>query len=313
MGRKSKSRRIAVEGGLLLLAVVYLVFFPQKASAATLAGLSLSVKTVIPAVFPYLVLSVMFILTGLADRLAGRMQRLTKGLFGLPGCCGGAIILGILCGFPVGARMAGMLYRRGSINKEQAARLTAFSDFCGPPYILAVFGAGILSDIRLGLAVFVIQTVLSLIAGMILGRGKGGQSEAYLPTVKGRGFTVSFTESVTSSAVTTLSICAYVTFFAVLLSALEPLFACIPSYMQALVYGFFEMSGGMNRLAKCSASLVPGTAILLWSGLSVFFQIYAVLQGQGEEKISMMPYLTVRFLTLPLGTAIMYLLFRIIS
>ncbi len=296
---------------ILLFSLLYLLLFPKIASQATVDGLRLSVRTVVPAVFPYLVLSGMFVSSGLADRLGGRLHTITERIFGLPGCCAGAILLGILCGFPTGSRMAGMLYTRGSITKDEAARLMAFADFCGPPYIITVLGTGILHSVKIGFVIFAVQTVLSLFFGMLLGIGK---QRHVLPTTAAVKIhpMQAFTDSVKSATVGTLHICGYVTFFAVIMSAASPLLEGIPEDAAALFYGFFEMSGGIARLTESDHPLISGSVIVLWSGLSVLAQVYSSA-GEGDDALPMRPYLIVRMVMVPIGTAIVYFICRILG
>ena len=295
---------------ILICTALYLLIFPKMCSKAMTSALKLSVHTVVPAVFPYLVLSGTFVGSGLADRMGRFMEYFTRRLFGLPGCCGGVIILGIFCGFPVGAKMAGMLYQQGSISKPEAERLLAFSDFCGPSYIFSVVGAGLLQSFSVGVIIFLVQTMLSLLMGILLAGKKGGGDLAYIP-YKSVGFMDAFTDSVKNACLGTLQICGYVSFFAVFMSAFSPFLSSIPQNLGALFYGFFEMSGGILRLPTGSASLLPATAILFWSGLSVFMQVGSAVSAENTKKLSLRLYLLVRLVTVPFGTAIVYFLCRI--
>ena len=293
----------------LIFSALYLLFFPRRASGAMTNALYSSVRTVVPAVFPYLVLSGIFVTSGLADRIGRRMEAPTRKLFSLPGCCGGVILLGVLCGFPVGGKMAGMLYERGSISKKEAERLLAFSDFCGPPYILTVLGMGVLQSLAMGFVILFVQTALALTAGAVLGRGQTARTESYVYKTS-VCFTDAFTDAVKSACVGTLQICGYVTFFAAMMSAFARLFAHISPSFAALLYGFFEMSGGILRLPVGAASLIPATAIVLWSGLSVFMQVGNAAVAAGKPRLSLKLYLLLRAVIVPTGSVIVYFLCR---
>ena len=68
---------------ILICTALYLLIFPKMCSKAMTSALKLSVHTVVPAVFPYLVLSGTFVGSGLADRMGRFMEYFTRRLFGI--------------------------------------------------------------------------------------------------------------------------------------------------------------------------------------------------------------------------------------
>ncbi len=307
MKRQGKRPLIVILFWVIVLLSLYLLFFPQRASEAVTSGLSLCFFTVIPAVFPYLALSGIFVSLGYAERLGRRLSPLTESLFALPGCCATVILLGIFCGFPVGGRMAAMLLQRGSITKSQAARLVAFCDFCGPTYVIAVLGGRVLGSVKVGIVIFSVQTLLALLAGMVLGVGKK-RDERKEPSALPRPDVRAVGEALTKAVSSSLDICGYVTFFSVFMSALSLILVSFPPVVNALVYGFFEMSGGIVRAGDTSMPLMYGTAMVLWSGVSVCMQIAAAISSDSENRIPMGLYFLVRAMLVPLGCLIVYLL-----
>ena len=219
-------------------------------------------------------------------------------------------MIGLLCGFPVGARMASVLVKRGSIDAEQGARLAAFTDFGSPLYLIGVLGAQILGNWRIGFLIYLVQTVLALGAGIWLGRGKRAVFPAlvYRPKVN---IPLAFTDSVMSAAVASLGICAYITFFSVLVSSFSSFLCRMPNKVSALFYGFFEMSGGIHCLKGEKDAIFAATLIVFWSGLSVVLQIAASLWQDGEN-ISMKAFFKVRAVCIPLGGILVYLICRIL-
>ena len=70
------------------------------------------------------------------------------------------------------------------------------------------------------------------------------------------------------------------------------------------------MSGGILQLENSAFALVPATAILFWSGLSVFMQVESAAATGDGQRLSMRLYLLVRAVTVPFGTAAVYFLCR---
>ena len=167
-------KRLLYRISALLLAgfAIYLLVLPKRASDATVSGLYSAYRFVIPAVFPFLVLSEMIMGLGIPERIGRYFNTFTVRMFALPGCCASVIIMGLACGFPIGAKMTHHLYKRGCIDREQAARLVAFTNFCGPSFIIGVLGGRILSNLRYGYMIYILQVLMALTVGMMLGRGK---------------------------------------------------------------------------------------------------------------------------------------------
>ena len=108
---------------LLFLALLFI--FPADCAAGAKNGLLLWFNTMIPSVFPFI------LITGLIR--AGGGIRLFNRLFGpvisrLFGCTSGgsyAVIIGFLCGYPMGAKAISDSLNTKVISRNEAAIMTA--------------------------------------------------------------------------------------------------------------------------------------------------------------------------------------------
>ena len=77
------------------------------------------------------------------------------------------------------------------------------------------------------------------------------------------------------------SVSAFVIFFMVLLRLLSlvPALAALPPLPRAALFGFMEMTNGVNALPATRAGFVLCAAIMNWGGLSVEAQTRALLAG----------------------------------
>ena len=99
----------------LLAVMAGLLAASDVAAQAVREGLALCGGSVIPALFPFLVVSRLFVATGSAAALGRLLAPLTRRILGVSGPGGTAVLLGLLGGYPVGAQTAGELAgRRGS-------------------------------------------------------------------------------------------------------------------------------------------------------------------------------------------------------
>ena len=64
-------------------------------------------------------------------------------LFRLPGCAGSAaLLLGLVGGYPIGARTAAELYASGDLTRQEAERLLTFCNNSNPVFLISVLGCG---------------------------------------------------------------------------------------------------------------------------------------------------------------------------
>ncbi len=82
---------------VILTALAYLFFFPQKAFLASVNGLNLWFHTVLPSLLPFLILSYFLIHTGLIPRLLNHFRSFFQKFLGLSPYGGYALCLGLFC------------------------------------------------------------------------------------------------------------------------------------------------------------------------------------------------------------------------
>ncbi len=291
-------------GCALVLAAVGLLAAPEEAAAGAGEGLALCGNVIIPSLFPFFVLSTLVVDLGFAARLGRALEPVMRPLFRLSGSCAAALALGFIGGYPVGARTALRLYDRGQCTKPEAERLLAFCNNSGPAFILGVVGTGIFGSGRVGLLLYLTHTAASLLVGLLF-RFYGGREGKTAPPssapIEAVRLSAAFPAAVSRALTSTLSICAFVVFFSVLLRLLAHfgilfaaarllgLFGIGEEWARRLVAGALELTSGVASLRTGGAGSVPAAAFMLgWAGLSVHCQVLSFL---GESGLSPKTYL----------------------
>ena len=109
--------RPKLRDGLFFCGIVLMLFallrLPAQSVAAARDGIGLCLNVILPSLFPFFVLSSLCVELGVIQRLGPLMGRVMEPLFRVNGSCAGAFLLGILGGYPVGARTAIALYQSG--------------------------------------------------------------------------------------------------------------------------------------------------------------------------------------------------------
>ncbi|MBO5093408.1 MAG: hypothetical protein J6C33_03505 [Lachnospiraceae bacterium] len=110
--------------------------YPRPSLSYALLGLNTWFQNMIPTLFPFMVLSGMMLRLGVSDQFAGLFRPLLYPFFRLKRSCLYCIVIGFLCGFPMGARITADLYRMGRITGEEASFLLAFCNNIGPVFFM---------------------------------------------------------------------------------------------------------------------------------------------------------------------------------
>ena len=120
--------------GLLLV----LLSNSRLAGSYVLEGLNVWATRALPALFPFMVLSGLIIRLELAERVSKAFKPILGRLYhaSLAACY--VMLVGFLCGFPMGARTIAELYERGRLTKRDGKWLLAFCNNLSPAYVMGV-------------------------------------------------------------------------------------------------------------------------------------------------------------------------------
>lgn len=299
---------------IVFLCFGYLIINPDTVSTLSKNACAIAVFSVMPAAFPYLVLSGLTVNGGIADLVGKALSPLSK-IFKLPPPCLCTIFISFISGFPVPSAIAYDLYRQGKCTLEDAEHICGFCSFCGPPFIISLFGARIMEDSRAGGVVFVVQCILSLILGKAFSINKKTQASFSCKNKKSTDppLGVLICQSITEGGLSMLRIISFVIFFAIFSGFCENLvlwaFPDIPPIITSILRGFLEISAGITSLSQYGFStnlkFILGSLYIYWSGISVFFQVSSSMGG----AFSMKKYLIGRLFMILLGIPLSYFIY----
>lgn len=151
-------RRIRTDVCLILCGIlVWFLADARQLRLEAVKALTLCAGTVIPALFPFMVITGLLVRLGFGQWLAPDMAGLMASLFRLPGCAGSALLLGLVGGYPIGARTAAELYASGDLTRQEAERLLTFCNNSNPVFLISVLGVGVFGSVRAGLWLWLIH------------------------------------------------------------------------------------------------------------------------------------------------------------
>ncbi len=291
-GKKEKSRFTEIAALLTSVGFTAFIFLAAILLSDELAGyvakgLSISARVIIPSVFPFLILSDLAVRYIHFEKI-GCMRKAFERMFRINGAALPVFVCGALCGFPVGARLAILLYESGKISKCECERLIAFSNNASPGYVICAVGVGMLGSLSEGILLYTSMILSSALTGIITGINKVNSSNSRFIYEQN----YSFTESVKSASNICLQISGFVTTFSILTGATDLLINS--AVIKSVIIPFLEIGNAAVYLSDLYIypkyiTLAMIAFSISFSGLCVSAQVMSVI-GKSSD-ISMRTYI----------------------
>jgi len=266
-----KQRRFlpALAGAAGMLA---LILDSRTALMGAQAGVELCLKTVVPSLFPFFVLSGLVVGSWGADF---KMPRCLSGI--LPGMADRMptlVLPAFLGGYPVGAQAVCQSWRSGNLTKEDAQRLLAFSNNAGPAFLFGMVGRMFPEPWMVWL-LWAVHVLGALFAAHCLSAPSQAKSTQTIPQAAG--------DPVRESVKTMGVVCGWIVLFRTLIAFLDRwALWVVPPAVRVLLVGLLELSNGCLELANISniaVRFLVCSCLLASGGLCVTLQTTSVTRG----------------------------------
>lgn len=280
--------------GLFLL--ILLLTNAQVAMDGIRQGLSLCTETLFPSLFPFLVLSELLVARQAGKVLGKVFSRPVSALFGLSGSGATALLLGMLCGYPVGTTTAVALYRQGELSKEELKRLILFANNPSSGFLIGAVGEALFGNRSAGLALWLITWISAALIGIFLCIFCGKIAEITKTPTNGMQKPPSvsdLTASVTRGFHALLQVFAFVLFFTCVASCLTPILTALqlPVGVSVALYGLLEITSGISHavtILSPEAAFRSAAFFAGFAGLSVCLQLFSIAE---DQHLRLSPYL----------------------
>lgn len=283
--KNSKGNTILILSSLIISVLILLR--SEIASRTALSAIILCGKTLIPTIFPFLIISGILVKCGFAEYIGRIIGKPFSSLFGIGRACSASLITGLICGFPAGASSAYNIFDMGLCDDDSLQQSVLVSSMAAPGFVILAIGGEILGDIRRGVILWLIQCLAVMLSAFIFARIIKKKNSTYFgtvyhPSVKPKSPLICLSESVKEASLSMISICGAVVFFSVPAGLIASL-GFIPETIKCLISSFFELTSGAaltGNLIFGDMELVILSAGIGWSGLSVHSQIASVTGGK---------------------------------
>lgn len=268
---------------LLAASAVTLLLTPARSAEAIQLGLEVCSRSILPSLFPFFVLTELWISLGCCDALARRASPWMIRLFHLPGACASALVLGAIGGYPVGARTAASLCKCGRISQQDAEAALVFCSNAGPAFIFGVMGQKLFGSISAGAAMWGIHLLTALLLGLLFRPPTQHLCADTVFNVPTSPSVSAFTDAAIHAGKSTASVCVFVLLFCIITTHLK---AILPeTLVSVFILSSLELAGGTAYLAAAVAppqlQFVLAAALLGWGGLCVHCQAIPALTDAG--------------------------------
>lgn len=307
---------------IFLFFILCLLIFSKTNLPAVRSALNLWANSVVPSLFPFFVSTELLMHTNIITHIGNALDNLMKPLFNIRGEGSFAFIMGIISGYPVGAKIACNFRNNNICSKEECERLLSFTNNSGPLFIIGSVGLSMFKSSMIGLLLFITHLLGSITVGIVFRFWKNNQhSDNYMSHNTKNSFSdkknlVSFSnlgevlaESITSSISTIFLIGGFVVifssiisiinasgilnFFTITLSPICNLLNIDTSFISPIITGFLEITNGINTIStiaskKISLNIIVTAFLLGFGGISVLLQVLSITS---KTDLSIKPYI----------------------
>lgn len=295
-----------------------LLVFSNTNLLAAKNGLVLWANSIVPSLFPFFVATELLSHTNFAYYLGKILNKFMKPIFNVRGEGSFAFIMGIISGYPIGAKIAANFRQNGICSKEECERLLSFTNNSGPLFIIGTVGITMFRNSIIGFLLLLSHLLASITVGFIFRFWKYDKKSE----IQNKSFHFNCNDnitlsnlggiignSITNSINTILMIGGFVVLFSVIISILknsnllivisncvQPVFSLfhIPEKFNiGFISGIIELTNGLNIICnlpekQLSVNIVIASFLLGFGGFSILLQVWSVI---AKTDLSIKPYI----------------------
>ena len=315
---------------IICLLLLFLLCYPKEALHASKNGMKLWLDTLLPTLLPFMILTNILIHTEGITKIVHPISPFFKVFFDLSPNGTYVFILGLLCGYPMGAKLAADLYYAGKISRQEAEYLLTFCNNPSPAFIITYLGksclkdavpagmifAGILSANLICMLFFRYpvykNTIISALPPMHKNTSHGTIHIQSIPEPPNSAAQISSHENVLDLSImngfeTITRLGGYILLFSVLAGCIR-YYEPFPPFFQYLVLGFTEIITGLSLISSSGLSdttrIILSIAATASGGLCILAQTRSVL----HHDLSILPYFISKCICAFLTAGIIYCL-----
>lgn len=267
-----------IQGLVAAVGMLILILDTKTAILGAQNAIELCIFSVIPSIFPFLVLSGILVSTigGMKFKLLQPLRKILR----IPSECISIFLIGILGGYPTGAQTVYNAWNQGQLSKENAQRMLAFCSNAGPSFIFGILASQFPKQWMLWL-LWVIHILSAVFVAMIMpGKHLNNCKQYEKPSI-------TLSQALKNAVVTMGLICGWIILFRVMLAFLDRWVLWIfPVAVHSSIYGIIELANGCISLSAISSvglRFIISSGMLAFGGICVLMQTISVTGELGTR------------------------------
>lgn len=283
---------IGIYSAVLLIAVMLMsVLLADELGGYVKIGIELALKRVIPTALPFMIISDIVSHYAKVEYIPA-LATTVANIFGVPRQGLTPIIIGNICGFPLGGKATSEMYIRGEIEKDMGERLLAYSSNPSPSFIVGAVGIGLFGSMKIGLLLLFSTYISTIVAAQFFRKNHGETLFSHNNTRQ----RFNFVASIKNAGEAAVSISSFIIIFACISGIVEKHISI--AFIKEIIISVLEVTGAVNFFAltyENSPNLaLPIVAFSLgFGGFSVLAQTAAFAN---EAGLSMKKYTIIKLL-----------------
>lgn len=274
----------------IIICAAGLIIFPKETAEGIKNGLILLGDNIIPSLFPFMVLSSFVSSSSVIELLAKLLEKPSRKIFRMSGNGSIAVLLGLMGGYPIGAKCTAEFFTNGRLTENEANRLFFWCINPGPAFVITAVGNFMLSDFKAGILLYV-SNILSAVSIGFCTRFFCDGKKTVTYSLKNTNKKDIFVNSVSTGSEAMLGICGWVLTFSAIGGLCNS--AIHNENLNIFINTILEVTTGCTYAVNHGLPLPLISAILGFGGFAVFFQVRNYMD---TCHVSMKTFLCIRLL-----------------
>jgi len=280
------------------LIIVQIILAPNICIQYTISGAKLFFNAIFPSLFPFLVvINIIIGYDGIhiySNLLGSLICRPLK----LPKECNFALLVSVLCGYPLGARYTCDLYEKNIIDLNTCERLLNIASNASPLFIIGSVGTSMMFNSKIGYILLLSNILSCIFMGLIIPSKNYSFRIKYrssnFPKIESSNLNIGIIlkNSIEDAMKNSLNIGGFIIIFTVItgiikdnvifnivITKLALIIGASGNFIEGILLGMLEMTNGCYLISSSSSNLyvkLPVLSFLIaFSGLSIISQVYS--------------------------------------
>ena len=298
---------------IIFFLLFFLLIHPAESLTCSRAGMTLWLNILIPTLLPFIILTGILTRMDSIQKFLSPLSPFFRITLGVSSWGGYIFVLGILCGYPLGVKLASDLYLSHKISKKEALYLTTFCNNPSPAFIITYLSKLCLKDAvpvtLIFISIFSANLICMLFFRFMIYKNTVYDCPVLTDSVQkpsninppGNILDI----SIMNGFETITRLGGYILLFSILAGCIR-YYQPFPVFWQYLLLGFTEITTGLSLLPSSGLSemtrILISVAATASGGLCILAQTRSVL----HRELSLKPYIASKCFSSILSISILY-------